>query len=115
MLVHENGADGVVFFAMMVVCATCRYGLYLLFFSLSNHPVVLYRNMHILRRKLRCDTAYFKPCKVVIPSQLCDLELNVDVLPQWTLYIQLLILYLQLGLANENTMGAFSSVWPLPA
>jgi hypothetical protein len=26
------------------------------------HPVVLYRNMHILRRKLRCDTAYFKPC-----------------------------------------------------
>jgi hypothetical protein len=24
--------------------------------------VVLYRNMPILRRKLRCDTAYFKPC-----------------------------------------------------
>jgi hypothetical protein len=27
-----------------------------------NHPVVLYCNMRILRRKLRCDTAYFKPC-----------------------------------------------------
>jgi hypothetical protein len=39
-------------------------GSYLIFkkkmFS-SNHPVVLYRNMRILRRKLRCDTAYFKP------------------------------------------------------
>jgi hypothetical protein len=34
------------------------------FFFLANHSVVLYRNMHILRRKLRCDTAYFKPCNV---------------------------------------------------
>jgi hypothetical protein len=28
----------------------------------ANHPVVFYRNMRILRSKLRCDTAHFKPC-----------------------------------------------------
>jgi hypothetical protein len=41
-------------------------GSYLIFkqfcFSSANHRVVLYRNMRILRRKLRCDSAYFKPC-----------------------------------------------------
>jgi hypothetical protein len=40
-------------------------GSYLIFFFLSfffaNHGVVLHRKMRILRRKLRCDTAYFKP------------------------------------------------------
>jgi hypothetical protein len=29
------------------------------------NPVVLYHNMRILCRKLRCDTAYFKPCRII--------------------------------------------------
>jgi hypothetical protein len=34
-------------------------------FCKSLRVVLLYRNMRILRRKLRCDTAYFKPCFIL--------------------------------------------------
>jgi hypothetical protein len=47
----------------------------------ANHHVVLYRNMRILRRKLQCDTAYFKPCNFV-ESDHCQLNAR----GQYTVY-----------------------------